>query len=322
MQQSIPISDKEITIPIGGMTCAACSQRIERAVGKLDGVFSSSVNLASEKATVRYDPATVRISQIKSLILKLGYTPLENQGAATVDEDKLRKQKAIRVLWTKFIVAAVFSLPLLYLAMGSMIWWLKFPIPSMLIPMQYPINYALTQIALVIPTLIAGYRFYIVGFKAIWQRSPNMDSLIAMGTTAAIVYSLISTYQICIGDFVAVDHLYFETAGVIITLILLGKSLEAVSKGKTSEAIKKLMGLTPKTALVIQDNREITIPVDEVETGDVIIVKPGEKIPVDGEVVEGQTAIDESMLTGESIPVEKSPGHQVYAASKIGRAHV
>jgi len=315
-------SDKEITIPIGGMTCAACSQRIEKAIAKMEGITSSSVNLASEKATVRYNPSIVRISQIKAVITKLGYVPLESQTANAVDEDKVRKQKAIRTLWTKFIVSAVFSIPLLYLAMGSMIWWLRFPIPSFLNPMQYPITYALTQIALVIPVLIAGYRFYVVGYKAIWQRSPNMDSLIAMGTSAAVIYSIYSTYRITQGDFAAVDHLYFETAGVIITLILLGKSLEAVSKGKTSEAIKKLMGLAPKTALVIQDGKEIVISVDEVEVGDVIIVKPGEKIPVDGEVVDGHTSIDESMLTGESIPVEKNAGDSVFAASINGNGSI
>ena len=315
-------SDKEITIPIGGMTCAACSQRIEKVVGRMEGVSSSTVNLATEKATIKYNPSLVRISQIKAAISKLGYTPLETQSASAVDEDKLRKQKEIRTLWTKFIVSAVFSLPLLYLAMGAMIWWLGFPIPAFLNPMQYPLSYALTQIALVIPVIIAGYRFYVVGFKAIWQRSPNMDSLIAMGTSAAIIYSLFSTYRITVGDFAAVEHLYFETAGVIITLILLGKSLEAVSKGRTSEAIKKLMGLAPKTALVLQDGKEIVISVDEVEPGDIIIVKPGEKIPVDGEVVEGHTSIDESMLTGESMPVEKNIGNPVYAASINGNGSI
>lgn len=313
---------KMVTIPIGGMTCAACSQRIEKSLNKLDGVINASVNLAAEKAQVNYNPAVVRISQIKALITKLGYTPLENEGKNAVDEDRQRKELAIRRLWTKFIVSAAFSLPLLYLAMGSMIWWLPFPIPAFLNPMQFPMNYALVQIALVIPAIIAGYRFYVVGFRAIWQRSPNMDSLIAMGTSAAIIYSLISTYSITQGNFAAVNHLYFETAGVIITLILLGKSLEAVSKGKTSEAIKKLMGLAPKTALVFQDGREIILPVDEVETGDTIIVKPGERIPVDGEVIEGLTSIDESMLTGESIPIEKTPGDQVFAASINGNGSI
>jgi Cu+-exporting ATPase len=316
------MTDREITIPISGMTCASCSQRIEKSVGKMAGVRESSVNLATEKATIRYNPSEVRISQIKAMIVKLGYTPLESTSAHATDADRLRKQKDIRTLWTKFIVSAFFSIPLLYLAMGSMIGWLRFPIPALLKPMHYPLNFALAQIVLVIPAIIAGYRFYVVGFRAIWHRSPNMDSLIAMGTTAAIAYSLFSTWRIVSGDLMAVEHLYFEIAGVIVTLILLGKSLEAVSKGRTSEAIKKLMGLAPKTALVLQDGNEIVIPVDEVEPGDMIIVKPGEKIPVDGEVVEGFTAIDESMLTGESMPVEKTAGDRVFAASINGNGSI
>jgi len=306
---------KTVTIPIGGMTCAACAQRIEKTLNKLEGVKKASVNLATEKAAIEYDPQVVRISTIKQAIEKIGYKALEAENKSAVDEDKMRKQKEIRTLWIKFIISAAFGIPLLYLAMGSMVWWLPFPIPKSLEPMQYPLRYALVQIALTLPIVIAGYRFYTVGFKALIQRSPNMDSLIAIGTTAAIVYSLYSTYQIYIGNFHAVEGLYFETAGVIITLILLGKSLEAVSKGKTSEAIKKLMGLAPKTAIVIQDGNEIEIPIDEVEIGDVVLVKPGEKIPVDGVVIDGHTAIDESMLTGESMPVDKKAGDKVYAAS-------
>jgi P-type Cu+ transporter len=232
-----------------------------------------------------------------------------------VDEDKLRKEKEIRTLWTKFLVSAVFSIPLLYIAMAPMITWLNLPLPGWLQPMQYPLTYALVEILLVIPVIIAGNRFYTVGYKALWRRSPNMDSLIAMGTTAAVLYSLYSAYRIYTGHFINVEDLYFETAGVIITLILLGKSLEAVSKGRTSEAIKKLMGLAPKTATVVQGDKEIEIPIEEVEVGDIILVKPGEKIPVDGEVVEGLTAIDESMLTGESMPVEKKIGDKVFCAS-------
>lgn len=312
-------AEKEIVIPIGGMTCAACSARIEKAVAKMPGVTQSSVNLASEKATIHYNSAEVRISQIKGVISKLGYQPLEIKPASVaVDEDQQRKERAIRVLRLKLIIAASFSVPLLYLAMGAMLPWLRWPIPAFLHPMHHPLTYALVQIALVLPVIAAGYRFYIVGFKAIWQRSPNMDSLIAMGTSAALIYSLMSSYSIARGDTMAVDHLYFETAGVIITLILLGKMLEAISKGKTSEAIKKLVGLTPKTAIVIQDGKELVLSVDEVEPGDVILVKPGEKIPVDGLVVAGHTAIDESMLTGESMPVEKNAGDPVYAASING----
>ncbi len=309
------VKTNQVTIPIGGMTCAACASRIEKALGKAEGITMASVNLATEKATVTYNPQVIRLSGIRQVIEKTGYKALSIDKKNALDEDKLRKEKEIRTLWLKFAVSAVFGIPLLYLAMGSMVWWLPFPIPSFLEPMRYPLVYALVQITLTIPIIAAGYRFYTVGFKAILQRSPNMDSLIAIGTTAAVVYSLYSTYQIAIGNFQAVEGLYFETAGVIITLILLGKSLEAVSKGKTSEAIKKLMGLAPKTAIVIQDDKEIEVPIDEVEIGDIIITKPGEKIPVDGEVVEGHTSIDESMLTGESIPVDKKPGDKVYAAS-------
>lgn len=306
---------KTVTIPIGGMTCAACASRIEKVLSKAEGVSKASVNFATEKATVEYDPQVIRISAIKQTIEKIGYKALNIEKKAAVDEDKLRKEKEIRTLWRKFILSAIFAAPLLYLAMVPMISWLPFPIPSFLQPMQFPLIYALTQIILVVPVIIAGYRFYTVGFKALIKRSPNMDSLIAIGTSAAVIYSLYSTYQISMGNFHAVDRLYFETAGVIITLILLGKSLEAVSKGKTSEAIKKLMGLAPKTAIVIHDGNEVEVPIDEVEIGDVILVKPGEKIPVDGEVIDGHTAIDESMLTGESIPVDKKAGDKVYAAS-------
>lgn len=310
------VSDsKEVTIPISGMTCASCSKAVERALGKLDGIESASVNLATEKASVLYNPEKVRLSEIKQAINKAGYQALEIKNKNTVDEDKLRKEKEIRTLWTKFIVSAIFSIPLLYIAMGPMLSWWNVPIPGWLEPMQYPLTYALVEILLVIPVIIAGYRFYTVGYKALWRRSPNMDSLIAIGTTAAVLYSFYSTYKIYTGHFMYVEDLYFETAGVIITLILLGKSLEAVSKGRTSEAIKKLMGLAPKTATVIQGDREIEIPIEEVEVGDIILVKPGEKIPVDGEVVEGLTAIDESMLTGESMPVEKKAGDKVFCAS-------
>lgn len=306
---------KKETLKITGMTCAACAARIEKVVGKMDGVEGISVNLATEKATVTFDTTKTDLAVIKEKIEKTGYGALDIVEKKVVDEDKLRKEKEIKVLWTKFIVSMVFAVPLLYFAMGSMISWLHFPIPTLLNPMQYPLNYALMQSVLTIPIIIAGYRFYTVGYKAIINRSPNMDSLIAMGTTAAIVYSIYSVYLISIGDFGAVEGLYFETAGVIITLILLGKYLESVSKGRTSEAIKKLMGLAPKTAIVIRDGKEFEVPIEEVEIGHIILVKPGEKIPVDGVVLEGNTSIDESMLTGESIPVEKKAGDQVYAAS-------
>ncbi len=310
-----------VTIPIGGMTCAACSQRIEKVLGRLDGVHNTSVNLATEKALVEYDPQVIRLSGIKQAIEKLGYKPLEVENKDAVDEDKLRKQKEIKTLWVKFIISAAFGIPLLYFAMTPMVSWWPFPIPHAVNPMVYPLRFALLQVSLTIPIILAGYRFYTVGFKALLQRSPNMDSLVATGTSAAVIFSIYNTYRIANGDFGAVEHLYYETAGVIITLILLGKSFEAVSKGKTSEAIKKLMGLAPKTAIVLQEDKvtgvitEIEVPIDEVEIGDIILVKPGEKIPVDGIVTEGNTSIDEAMLTGESMPVDKKAGDKVYAAS-------
>jgi Cu+-exporting ATPase len=304
-----------VTIPIGGMTCAACAGRIEKTLGRLEGIESASVNLATEKATVVYHPLTVRLSAIREAIAQMGYTPLEASGAGAVDEDRLRKEKEIQSLWRKFIVAAALGFPLLYIAMVPMITWFTLPFPRALAPMNFPLLYGLVELALVIPIVGVGYRFYTVGFNNLLHRSPNMDSLIAIGTTAAIIYSLYNLFQIAEGEFRAVNALYFETAGVIISFILLGKYLEAVSKGRTGEAIKKLMGLAPKTAILIEDGEEREILIDEVVEGDLIAVKPGAKIPVDGIVTKGQTAIDESMLTGESMPVDKKIGDKVYAAT-------
>ncbi|MDR1626456.1 MAG: heavy metal translocating P-type ATPase [Spirochaetia bacterium] len=309
-----------VTIPIGGMTCAACSARVEKAIRKLDGIETATVNLATEKATVVYNPQSIRLSAIREAIEKAGYQALEISRDGAVDEDRLRKEKEIKTLRTKFIVAISFALPLLYIAMVPMIKWFTLPFPKALAPMNFPLIYALAELALVIPIIIAGSRFYTVGFKNLLHRSPNMDSLIAIGTTSAVIYSLYNLWQIAAGNFNAVESLYFETAGVIIALILLGKTLEAISKGRTSEAIKKLMGLAPKTAIIIETDPsgktvEKEIPIDEVIPGDIIVVKPGAKIPVDGVVVEGQTAIDESMLTGESMPVDKKPGDSVYGAT-------
>ncbi|MCL2001133.1 MAG: heavy metal translocating P-type ATPase, partial [Planctomycetes bacterium] len=303
----------EATLPIGGMSCAACAARIEKVLKRLDGLHTASVNYAAEKAVVSYDQGKLRLSAIKEAIEKAGYTVLSLETADGVDADRLRKEEEIRTLWGKFVIAALFTFPLLYLAMGSMVWWIPVPIPKYFNPMQYPLNYALAQLLLTIPVLYVGRRFYNVGFKALWARSPNMDSLIAIGTSAAAIWSVYETWQIAGGKLAAVEGLYFESAGVIITLILLGKYMEAVAKGRTSEAIKKLMGLAPKTALVIKDGKEMETPIDEVEVGDVIRVKPGEKIPVDGTVLEGQTSVDESMLTGESMPVDKKPDDAVFA---------
>lgn len=301
---------KDISIPVAGMTCTACSAAIERSLRKLPGIKVAAVNFATEKATVQYDPGAVRISEIKAAIKKAGYEPLalESSSAVPLDGHGSAKEKEVRVMKAKLAVSAFFSIPLLYIAMGHMI---GLPLPEFLHPMHYPLNFALVQLALVIPSVAAGYRFYVVGAKAVLRGAPNMDSLIALGTSAAIAYSLYSLARIASGDMAASGELYFETAGVILTLILMGKTLEAVSKGKTSEAIKKLMRLQPKTAVVLGKGGEMVIPIEEVEPGDLILVKPGERIPVDGEVVAGASAVDESMLTGESIPVDKGPGSTV-----------
>ena len=187
-------TSNQVILPIGGMTCAACSQRVEKPISKLEGVIKASVNLATEKATVEYDPHQIKLSNIKACVENIGYQVLEIE-KTSVDEDRLRKEKEIRTLWTKFTVAAVFGLPLLYFAMVPMISWLFLPIPDAIQPMNYPLRYALLQITLVTPIIIAGYKFYTIGFKALIQRSPNMDSIVAIGTTAAILFSI---YYHCI----------------------------------------------------------------------------------------------------------------------------
>ncbi|WP_041223545.1 heavy metal translocating P-type ATPase [Deferribacter desulfuricans] len=303
---------KTVSIPIKGMTCSSCANAISKNIGKLDGIKSANVNFASEKAVVTYDPSKVRLSEIKKAITDAGYKPLDIEKGDSVDYEKKRRDKEIKTLKLKVIISAIFSIPLLYISMGHLI---GLNLPDFINPQKHPFNFALAQALLVIPIIIAGYKFYTIGFKNLFKLSPNMDSLIAIGTSSAIVYGLYGVIAIFFGNTKYVNDLYFETAGVIITLILLGKYLESVSKGKTSEAIKKLMGLQPKTALILKDGKEMEIPVDEVEVGDIVIVKPGEKIPVDGVIIDGYTSVDESMLTGESIPVEKRVGDKVIGGS-------
>ena len=311
--------NKVIELKIEGMTCAACAKAVERVGKKLEGVESISVNIATDKANVIYNPAKVKLSQIKAAIEKAGYKPIGEEKKISADEDKLKKEKEMKTLFTKFIIATIFAIPLFYIAMGPMIpkpfgpW----PLPEIINPMNNTLNYALIQLLLVIPVMGAGYKFYIHGFKSLFSKSPNMDTLVAIGTSAAFLYSVYTTIQIANGKITGMHHhqLYYESAGIIIALILLGKYFESRSKGKTSEAIKKLMGLQPKTAILIINGTEVETPIDEVMVGDIILVKPGEKIPVDGTVIEGNTSVDESMLTGESIPVEKNVGSKVTGAS-------
>ncbi len=313
------MSKEKITLNIVGMHCASCSANIEKTVSKLRGVESANVNIATNKGTFVFNTDVIKLPEIKVAISGLGFQAheIEDESKNNLQE---QQEKEIKTLFRKFVISAIFTLPLLYIAMGHMI---GLPLPEMIMPKMNPLNFALIQIILVTPSVIVGYKFYTVGFKLLFKRTPNMDSLIAIGTGSALVYGLFATYQIAIGNTDFAKDLYFETAGVIITLILLGKYLEAVSKGKTSEAIKKLIGLSPKTALVLRDGVEVELPIEDVVVGDVVIVKPGEKFPVDGKVVKGFTTVDESMLTGESIPVEKNIGDTVIGASinKQGMVH-
>lgn len=313
------MNKQKVTLNIIGMHCASCSANVENTVNKLNGIISANVNIATNKGTFEYDTDILSLDEIKKAIKGLSFEATDiNENSKAQEEDY--HEKEMKLLFRKFIISAVFTIPLLYIAMGHMV---GLPLPSIIMPDMYPLNFAITQIILVIPSFIVGRHFYTSGIKLLFKRTPNMDSLIAIGTGSALLYGLFATFKIATGNGEFANNLYFETAGVIITLILLGKYLEAVSKGKTSNAIKKLIGLAPKNALIIRNEKEIIVPIEEVIVGDIIIVKPGEKFPVDGSVVKGNTTVDESMLTGESIPVEKNIGDSVIGASinKQGMVH-
>ena len=300
---------RDYTFKVEGMSCSACANRVERITKKIDGVESANVNFATEKLTVRVDAEKVRYSDIKLAVDKAGFKLIKEEDQV---KEVSKKKDESKILLNRFIFSLIFTVPLLIISMGHMV---GMPLPSIIDPMKNPLNFALVQLALTIPVMVAGYKFYKIGYKNLFKLSPNMDSLIAIGTSAAVAYGLFAIYKILNGETHYAMHLYFESAVVILTLITLGKYLEAVSKGKTSEAIKKLMGLAPKTATIIKNGKEVSIPIEEVIVGDIILVKPGEKLPVDGEIIEGSTSIDESMLTGESIPVEKNIGSTVIGAS-------
>lgn len=315
---------KTHTYRVEGMTCAVCAGRVEKVTKKIEGVQDSVVNLTTEKMSITVDDDIVTYGDIKRAVEKAGYKLVREEEKENTEKKLSDKDKLLR----RLIFSCIFTIPLLIVTMGHMV---GMPLPKIIDPMVNPMNFAVFQIILTVPVMAIGYKFYLIGFKNLIKLSPNMDSLIAVGTSAAFLYSVFGMYKIATGDTSYAMHLYFEAAVTILTLITLGKYLEAISKGKTSEAIKKLMGLAPKTATIIREGNEIVIPIDEVVVGDIILVKPGEKLPVDGEVIEGSTAIDESMLTGESIPVEKIVGSNVigasinktgfikYKATKVGR---
>ncbi|HFI0665894.1 TPA: heavy metal translocating P-type ATPase [Streptococcus suis] len=301
-------------LEIEGMTCATCALTVEKALSKVEGVHQASVNLATEKASVSYDPAQASLADIATAVEKAGYKavlPQTNSLVTAVDS----KEQHQSDLWSRFIWSTVFTLPLLYIAMGPMLPGGGLPLPAFL---HQPLTFALVQLFLTLPVMYIGRAFYQKGFKTLFAGHPNMDSLIAVGTSAALVQGLIMTVLIARGQ-ADLSHghpeLYFESAAVILTLITLGKHMEALSKGWTSDAIKKLMNLAPKTARLIRDGQEITLPLEQVQVGDVLQVRPGEQIPVDGKVLQGQSTVDESMLTGESLPVKKAVGDSVVGAT-------
>ncbi len=308
---------------VTGMTCSACSANVEKSVKKLEGVQSVNVNLLSNSMSVEFDETSLDHNTIIEAVKNAGYGASDFvRGTALVKQTEKanpveQEQKEMK---TRIIVSFVFLIPLLYLAMGHM---LKLPLPEGLIGVSNAITFAFTQLLLTIPIIYVNRKYYQVGFKTLFHGSPNMDSLIAIGSAAAVIYGLYAIYKIGYGlghenpDMVMhyMHDLYFESAGTILTLITLGKYLEARSKGKTSEAISKLMDLAPKTATVLRDGVEVEIPVEEVVVGDEILVRPGQSIPVDGIIVEGSSAVDQAALTGESIPVEKKIGDKVIAAT-------
>ncbi len=291
---------------IGGMYCAACSANLERVLNRREGILSATVNIATEMASVQYDEAVIGMEGITQAVENAGFEVVADE---TPEETEKRKSGHSHSLRVRLIVAMAFAVPLFIIAMGPMI----FPVPIDL--MAHSKGYALLQFFLCLPVLGAGYQFYTVGYSQLLRRTPNMDSLVAIGTTAAFVSSVYGMVRVLGGDAHAVHSLYFESASMIIALVLLGKTMEDRSKGRTGESIKRLMALSPKTALVERDGAEREIPLEQVKVGDILLVKPGAKVPTDGVVLSGGSSVDESMLTGESMPVDKAPGDKVTGAT-------
>ena len=312
------------TYQVTGMTCTACSSHVEKAVGKVAGVRSVSVNLMTGSMLVDYDQTAAAPADIVKAVVDAGYGASLPSAAKTARRERAEPRDALaeelRQMKVRLILSFCFLIPLFYLSMGHMMGW---PLPAVFHGRENAMLFALTQFLLVLPILYINDKYYKVGFKTLWKRAPNMDSLIALGSAAAVLYGVAALYQIAWGlghgDAARVDKwsmdLYLESAGMILTLITLGKFLETRSKGKTGQAISRLMDLSPKTATVLRDGAEVEVPVEEVAVGERIVVKPGGRVPVDGVVVEGWSSVDESALTGESIPVEKSPGAKVAATS-------
>ncbi len=308
----------EKTIPIEGMTCAACSAAVERAVSKVPGVETAGVNLAAETLKVDFNEQQTSLETIAKAVENAGYKavlpdsehPLEASRAYQLRQEA--KEKKEKGLWQRFLASAVLTIPLLYISMGYMI---GLPLPGFFTPENNPLIYGLSQLLLAAPVVLMGRQFFVNGTANLVRLHPNMDSLIAVGTGSAFLYGCYALSMVYLGSGHYIHSLYFESAAVVLTLVTLGKYLEARATGRTSEAIKKLMDLAPKQAVILRGENEIVISASDVVPGDIVVVRPGESFPVDGIVTRGMTYVDESMLTGESMPVEKQTGDKVIGGS-------
>ena len=304
--------NKKLELKIDGISCQACVAKIERKLSRTDGVEKALVNISNNMADIEYDEKEIKASEIMKIIEKLGYTPKRREDLKD-KEEAIRAEKKLKSELTKSKIAIVLSLILMYISMSHMF---GLPVPHIIYPVDHIFNYVAIQFIITVTVMIIGKRFYKVGFRQLFMLSPNMDSLVAIGTSSAFIYSLYISYKIFADNNIHLMHsLYYESAAMIIAFVMLGKYLETLSKGKASAAIKKLVNFQAKKANIIRNGEIVEIDINEVSKGDIVFIKPGEKIPVDGTIIEGHSTIDEAMITGESIPVEKLENDKVYSGS-------
>ena len=304
--------NKKLELKIDGISCQACVAKIERKLSRTDGVEKALVNISNNMADIEYDEKEIKASEIMKIIEKLGYTPKRREDLKD-KEEALRAEKKLKSELTKSKIAIVLSLILMYISMSHMF---GLPVPHIIYPVDHIFNYVAIQFIIAVTVMIIGKRFYKVGFRQLFMLSPNMDSLVAVGTSSAFIYSLYISYKIFADNNIHLMHsLYYESAAMIIAFVMLGKYLETLSKGKASAEIKKLVNFQAKKANIIRNGEIVEIDINEVSKGDIVFIKPGEKIPVDGTIIEGHSTIDEAMITGESIPVEKLENDKVYSGS-------
>lgn len=298
---------KKTNVLIDGMSCAACARGVERSVSKVDGVLDVAVNLTTNSAAVAYESKQCGLSDIEAAVVRAGFKVVKNQQTANENAAKNEKMSKINLA-----LALAFGIPLFIVSMGSM---LGLKLPNAVSPEIYPARFAILQLCLVIPVLFAGRKFFINGVRAVFHKNPNMDTLVAMGSSSAFIYSLVMTAKIIADKGAHTHHLYYESAGMIITFILIGKMLEAVSKKRTTDAVGKLRSLVPDTAEIIRNGEKMTVKTAEIQIGDIFTVVPGSSVAADGKVISGSTSVDESMITGESMPVGKQVGDVVFGGT-------